>query len=222
MLGRPRNVGELAEGHRPHASRCVACHFGHGQFDVPERNQAERQQPAVARAAPLLHHPVVVGFDAEQRQRTVLPPQELLPTEPRVVREAQLGLHSVEAHVLHAGPGLPTTRPHLVEGDAFEDDVFSRETGRGDRPLDRRPMILVAPPSDERALAARGLHVRGPFEPGHPARQVLDVRSDLAQTGRQAARPHVGRLDDVGIEVHDPRDFCHICFRDGRHCIYYI
>ena len=90
---------QLAERDGPHAAGRVAPHLGGGELGVPQRDEAQRDEPAPAAAAPLLDHPVVVGLDAEQGELLVLAPQEDLPAEARVVREAQLGLDAVEVHV---------------------------------------------------------------------------------------------------------------------------
>ena len=179
MLGQAQEGRKLAEGYGPHAARSVARHLGHGELDVPERDEAEREQPTITRTAPLLHHPVVVRLDAQQGERAVLPPQELLSAESGIVGEAELGLHSVDTHVFQTRLRLPAARPHLVVGDAFQHHLVRREAGGGDGALDGRPVILVAPPGHVGSVGAGSLDVRGALELGHPPGHVLDVRAHI-------------------------------------------
>ena len=183
--------------------------LGHREINVPKRNEAQRQQAAPARTAPLLHHPIVVRLHAQQRERPVFPPQELLAAESGVVREAELGLHSVETHVLQTRLGLPAARTHLVVGDSPQHHVFGWEAGGSDCAFDRGPMIFVAPPGHRRSVGAGSFHVRSPLELRHPTGHVLDMGPCIAQMSGEAAGPHIRRLDDVRIEVHDPRDLVH-------------
>ena len=66
---------DLAEAHGPHAALRVAAHLGRGQLGVPQRDDAQRDQPAVRLGAPLVDHPVVVGLDAQQAELLVLRPR---------------------------------------------------------------------------------------------------------------------------------------------------
>ena len=66
---RQAQVGrDLRETHRPYASLGVAPHLGGGQLHVPQRDEAQRDQPPGGGTAPLLHHPVVVGLNTQQGQ----------------------------------------------------------------------------------------------------------------------------------------------------------
>ncbi len=202
----PEIGGELAEGDGPHAPVGVAPDLGRGQVGIPQRDEAQRDEPAAALAAPLLHHPVVVGLDAQPGQLAVLAPEELLAAEARIVREAELRLHPVDVHVLQALLDPVTARPHLVVAHTAQLDLLAREPRCGDRALERRAVVLVAPPRHLGPLGPGLLHVAAPHQLRHPARQQLDVRADLAVARGQPGRPHVGRLDDVRVEVDDGRD----------------
>ncbi len=220
--GEAQKGRELAEGHSPNPASRVASHFGYSEINAPKRDEAQGQQPALARTAPLLHHPVVVRLDTQQREAPVFAPQELLPAESGVVGETELGLHSVETHVLQTSLGLPTARTHLVIGDSLQYHFLGREARRGDGALHRGPMILVAPPGNRRPVGAGSLDIGRPFEFGHSPGHVLDMRAGVASMGWKAAGPHVWGFDHVRIKVHDPGDLVDVRFQDGRHRVYYI
>ena len=71
----PEVRGDLREADGPHAARRVALDLGRRELRIPERDDAQRHEPPVARAAPLLDHPVVVRADAEQRELAVAWPR---------------------------------------------------------------------------------------------------------------------------------------------------
>ena len=197
---------ELAEGDGAHAAGRVATHVLGRELGIPERDQRQRQQPAAARAAPLVDHPVVVGLDAGQPEVAILGPEEQLAAEPGQVREAELGLDPVEVHVGQAGRRLPATGAHVVVGHGLELDLVRRVAGRGDRALHRDQLVLEAPPGDVGPLGAGLLDVGRAAELRGARRMVLDPRAALLEAGRKARRPGVRRFDDVRIEVDEPWD----------------
>ena len=159
MLGRPEVGRDLAEAHGAHAARGVAAHLGGRQLGVPERDDAQRDEPAAAVAAPLLDHPVVVGHDAGLRELLVLRLEEGLAAEARERREAQGGLDPVDLHVRDAGLGLVAAGPHLVVGDRRHRHVVAVEADRGDVALVDVDEILVDPAVGLRAVGVERLAV---------------------------------------------------------------
>ena len=207
MRARQAEVGrQLAERDGAYPARGVAAYLLRRKFGVPERHQAERHEPATGPAAPLLDHPVVVGLHAQQRELTVLAVQEDLAGEARIVRVAELRLHVVAIHVGEAVLLLPAAGAHLLERDAGEADLVGGIARGGDEPLHRIAVVLVAPPGDIGAFGAGRLDVGAAGELRGTGRVVLDVRADVAILRRQPARPHVGRLDDVGVDIDQRRD----------------
>ena len=87
--GQPEVGRDLAEADGAHAPRRVAPHLGRRLVGVPQRDEAQREQPAAAVAAPLLDHEVVVGDDAGLGQLLVLRLEEGLAAEAGKGREAQ-------------------------------------------------------------------------------------------------------------------------------------
>ena len=109
MLGRPRCVG-ISLKQIARAPRGVALDLGHRELDVPERDQAQRDQVTVGVGAPVLDHPVVVGADAFQPELEVAAFHERLPAEPRERRERERAVDAREREVVDARFRLVATR----------------------------------------------------------------------------------------------------------------
>ena len=80
---------DLAEADGAHTPGGVASHLGRRLVDVPQGNDAERDQLASAVAAPFLDHEVVVGDDAGFGELLVLGLEEGLAAEAGKGGEAQ-------------------------------------------------------------------------------------------------------------------------------------
>jgi hypothetical protein len=206
----PEPRRQLGERDGTHAARRVAADLDGGELGVPERHQAQRDEPTVAPGTPLVDLPVVVRLDAEPRKLLVVAAQEDLPAEARVVREGQRRFHVVHRHVLDAGLRLPAAGAHLVERDAVERDLLRRIARGGDEPLHRVLLVLVEPPGHVGALGPRRLAVRAAVEDRRARGRHHDVRADVAVLGGQARRPDVGGFDDVVVEADDPGDVGHV------------
>ena len=212
----PRQVeiaGQLAERHGPDAARRVATNLRRRQLGVPEWHETQWKQAAAALAAPLVDHPVVVGAHAELGELAVLAPEEDLARESRVVRVTELGLDVVEVHVGQAFGHLPAPRPHVVERDGGQGDVFGVETGRRHVALHRGPCVLVVPPGNPGPFGTGRFDVSRTDQLDLARRVVLDAGPDIAKTGREAVGPHAGGLHDVCVEVDDGRNTRHLLRR---------
>ena len=210
MLGEPQPRRQLGERDRLHPACRVAPHLGGRELDVPQRDQAQRDQAAVAARAPLVDLPVVVRLDAQPGELLVLRLEEDLPAEPRVVRERERRLDVVHGHVVEAGLRLPAPRAHLVEGDRRRSRSRrpgSRRRRSGASPSTAGPRRTTTRPGRPRCRAPRGSVP--PSSTGVPGRRHHDVRADVAVLRGQALGPHVGRFDDVVVEAHDPGDVGH-------------
>ena len=198
--------GDLGECDRAHATRRVATDLGGRQLRVPQRHDAERQEPAAALAAPLLHHPVVVRVDAQLGELSVFAPEKDLAREARVVREAELRLDAVDVHVGETVGNLPAAGADLVVGGGGERDLLGLEARCRDVALQRGHRALVVPPHHVGALGTGSFDVTRTLQHDGAGRVVLDVWSRLAELRRETRRPDVGRLDEVGVDVDDRRD----------------
>ena len=178
---------------------CVAPDLGGRELDVPQRHEAERDQPTVGVAAPLLDHPVVVGPHAGEGEVLVLALGERLAAEPGHRREAQRTLDVVDVHVREASLRLVATGAHLVVGDRRQGHLVARKPDRGDVALVRLDEVLVEPgvglrlgvvPLDVVVRAARVGHRADP--PAFDARAIGVVaellRAASARTGAAARR----------------------------------
>ena len=200
-----RGTGDLAEAHGPHAAVGVAAHLGGGQLGVPQRNERQRDEPALGlRPAPLLDHPVVVGLDAQEGQLLVLGLGEGLAAEPGEGREAQRGLEVVDVHVLEPGLDLVGTGSHVLVGDAAHGHlVAGHADGRVD-PEQRALEVLVVPPVGGESLRAGDHGELAADEGDLPHRGPDDPGPDVVVLLRQAVHPHIGRLHYVVVDGDDP------------------
>ena len=146
---------DLAEAHGAHAAVGVAPHLGRRQLGVPQRDEAQGDEPAARVAAPLLDHPVVVGLDAEQAELLVLGLGEGLAAEAGEGREAQRRLNVVGVHVVEPGLDLVGARAHVLVGDALHGHLVARHADGGVDAEQRALEVLVVPPVDRHALRAR-------------------------------------------------------------------
>ena len=196
---------DLAEADGADATRRVAPHLGRGQLGVPQRDEAERDEPAARVAAPLLDHPVVVGLHAEQAELLVLGLGEGLAAEAGEGREAERGLNVVGVHVVEAGLHLVGARAHVLVGDALHGHLVARHAHGGVDAQQRPLEVLVVPPVDRHALGA-GLDLERPAPVLHLGHgRAHDPRPDLGVLGGEAVLPHVGRLDHVIVDRDDHR-----------------
>src|SRR5438034_933352 len=116
----------------------------------------------------------------------------------------------VDGHVVEARPRLPASRAHLIERDAVEADLFGRVSSGRDEALHRILLVLVEPPRHGLALGAGCLAIPAAVEHGLTGRREHYARAHVLIAGREAARPDVGRFDDVVVEADDPRDLAHL------------
>ena len=208
-VGRPSFAGISENATAVHATRRVVPDLGGGELDVPQRNEAQRDQAAAGVAAPLLDHPVVVRAHARQREVLVLRLGERLPAEARERREAQRRLDVVDVHVLEPGLRVVATGAHLVVGDRRQRHLVAREPDRGDVALVRRDQLLVEPgvglglrvvPLDLVGRAALVLHLAD--APALDAGRARVVGVLL----RQPLLEQVGRFHHVVVDADEPGD----------------
>src|SRR5271169_2484278 len=86
--GQAEMDGNLTEGHRPHPSSGVSPYLAGRRVHVPQRDQADGNEPPSRVAAPLLNRPVVIGDDTSQPQLLVGSLGERLAAEARKGRVA--------------------------------------------------------------------------------------------------------------------------------------
>ncbi|MDQ1069827.1 hypothetical protein QFZ32_005267 [Streptomyces canus] len=207
--GQAQVRGYLGEGDGANASGGVAADLRGGQLGVPERDQGERYEPALrVGAAPLLHHPVVVGLDAEQAQFVVLGLGEGLAAETREGREADGRLDVVDVHVGEALRDVVGAGAHLFVRDDLQLDlvpaVADRRVETGEGALES----LVQPPVAEGSVVPGGAH-HG-FEAAAQEADLLERGADDAGAGvevllREPVLPDVGGLHRVVVDGDDLR-----------------
>ena len=203
--GQAEEGRDLAEADRPDAAVGVAAHLGGGQFGIPQRDQAQRDEPAVGFGpAPLLDHPVVVGLDAQERELLVLGLGEGLAAEAGEGREAQRRLEVVDVHVLEPGLDLVGARAHVLVGHAPHGHLVAGHADGGVDPQQRALQVLVVPPVGGKALRA-GHHGELAADEGDlPHRGTNDPRPHVVILLRKAVHPHVGRFHHVVVYGDDP------------------
>ncbi|HEV7976081.1 MAG TPA: hypothetical protein VGP60_15145 [Amycolatopsis sp.] len=116
------------------APRGVTADLVGGKLRVPQRHHDQLQQPGRVGAAPVVVHPVVVGLDAQQAEFLVGRLAELLPAEPRHLREAQRRLGVVTVHVGQPRHGIVDTLADVFQRDGVEVHLVPVEPGGGDVP----------------------------------------------------------------------------------------
>ena len=214
---------DLAEADRPGAARRVAVYLRDGQVDVPERDQAQRDEMAAGVAAPLVDHPVVVGLHAREAELLVGALHEGLAAEAREGRKRQRAVDPRERQVVDARLGLVATGPHLVVGHRADEHLRAVEAvhvaagRRVERDRDVTLVhvgeaVLVEPVVAPRAVVGHLLLVRrADVEPELAPARALDARSLVAQPDRQTVLPEMRGLDDVVVDADDLREFAHEC-----------
>ena len=153
--GQAEERRDLAEADGAHAALRVAPHLVRRQLGVPQRDEAQRDEPAARVGAPLLDHPVVVGLHAEQPELPVLGLGEGLAAEAGERREAQRRLDVVGVHVLEPGLHLVGARAHLLVGDALHGHLVAGHPHGRVHPQQRTLEVLVVPPVHRHALRTR-------------------------------------------------------------------
>lgn len=182
--GEPEVRGYLGEGDGADAAGGVAADLGGGEFGVPERDEGERDQTALGvRAAPLLHHPVVVGAHAQEGEVVVGRLGEGLAAEAREGGEADGGLDVVGVHVGEAGGDVVGAGAHLLVGDDLQSDLVPAVADGGVEAGEGAVQVLVDPPVAEGAVAA----ARG----AHDGFEATAEEGDLLQRGADGAGPGV-------------------------------
>ena len=102
MLGQAEVRRDLAEADRPRAARGVARDLGDREVDVPQRDEAQRDQVTVGVAAPVVDHPVVVRAHALQPELEVVALHERLAAEAWERREGERAVDAGEREVVDA------------------------------------------------------------------------------------------------------------------------
>ena len=186
-------VRRLDERNRPRALGGGAFDLGHRRVDVPERHHHQRDLALGGVGAPLIDDEVVVGADAQLREVLVLGLVEGAAGESTEVREAQLGPHAFDIHVLDAVGDVMTPRQHVVvaawvhaefPGVLACDGVQGKVTG-------------LTPFVKPGVVAVGKLH---------------DARRDVLVLGGQPVKPDAGMFDDVIVDGDDSCIF-------GKHVI---
>ena len=194
--GRPSGYGFSGNVTAKHPLLAAALDLLHAEVDVPERQQRQRDEPALAVAgAPLVDDPVVVRLHAEQREVVVGALVERLTAESgEGVGEADRRFGVVGVHVGEAFRLLPAARPDLVERGGG--DVELGETDCRRQLRERVDEVVVEPPVAR--LAALDALLEGEvaaFEVERPrcrARRAARGRgtsSGAARSRGRAARP---------------------------------
>jgi hypothetical protein len=203
--GQPEERRDLAEADGAHAPLRVAPHLLGGQLGVPQRNEGERDEPALGLGpAPLLDHPVVVGLDAEQPELLVLGLGEGLAAEPGEGREAERRLEVVDVHVLEAGLDRVGAGAHVLVGDALHGHLVAGHARPPSRPA-------AAGASGPRSTTSRWAALGTGLDLELAADELISgigARTTRGPTswyffGRRSC-PHVGRLDHVVVDGDDP------------------
>ncbi len=204
--GRQAEIGrQLGEGNGVEAAGGVAPDLGGGQRRIPQRHEAQRDQPPSTRAAPLLAHPVVEGADTRQRQVLVLGLEEHLAGKTREGREAHGALRAVDVHVGQAGHGVIAPRSHGGEGDRGRRQLVAGEADARHHLGDRPDQVLVDPPVHHGAVAAPFVRdVVGPRHLDRPAAVLFDVGPAGTELRRQPRRPHMRWFDHVVVDRDHP------------------
>jgi hypothetical protein len=201
--------GYLGEGDGTGAAGGVAADLGGGQLRVPQRDEREWYQAAVrVRAAPLLHHPVVVGADAEQPEFAVGGLGEGLAAEAREGGETERGLDVVDVHVGEPGRDVVGAGTHLLVSDDFELDLVPAVADGGVEAGEGAVQVLVDPPVADGSVVAGFAH--DGLEPAAEERHFLQRRADYARAGVQVllgqpVLPDVGGLHGVVVDGDDQR-----------------
>ena len=212
--------GDLAESRRPHPPSSVAPHLAGRRLHVPQRDQADGDEPPTGVAAPLLNRPIVVGDDAGQPQLLVGALGERLAAKARKGRVAGRCLHPVHVHVEEAFLGVVATGAHVVVGDRRHRHLFPGEPDGCDHPFVGVDDVLVDPGVClERRLVVELLLVRGcagELNGAHPP--SLDTGASIPELGRKPGLPHVRGLDDVVVDADDlgDRHFVHCAYVPSR------
>ena len=184
--GQAQVNGNLAERRRTHPSGSVAPHLPGCRLRVPQRDQADGDEPPSGITAPFLNRPIVVGDDTCQSQLLVLALGERLTAKPWKGRIARRCFHPVHVHVEEAFLGVVATGAHVVVGDRCHRHLFPGEADGCDHPFVGVDDVLVDPGVClERRLVVELLLVRGcasEFNGAHSP--SLDTRTVVPEFGR--------------------------------------
>ena len=192
MLGSPR-WGGISLKHTARTPRAALRRTSAAAFSAShKRDDAEREEPAPAVAAPLLDHEVVVGDDARLGQLLVLGLEEGLAAEAGEGREAQAGLHPVGLVVGDARLRFVAAGSHFVVGDRGHRHVVAVEADGGDVALVDVDEVLVDPAVGLGAIGVERLAVGPAADVLHVAdAAALRLRAAVAVALRQPGVPKV-------------------------------
>ena len=164
--------------------------LGDHEVDVPERDDAQRDEPPGSDAAPVLEVPVVVGPHADEREILVLGLGEHLAAQPRERREAHRTQHPVGVHVVDPFADVPAPGAHLFETGRIDAVLVPRPTGDGIQ-ADVRELPAVVHPD---VVACVGAHDSGNVVAGPVLRRKMAIE-------------HARGLDHVVIDTDEDEVF---------------
>jgi hypothetical protein len=191
-----------------HAALGIASNLRRRERGIPERHDDQRDEAALAVAAPFVDHPVVVREDARVRELAVFRFEERLAAEARERRERQRRVDPVHLHVVDARLRLVATRAHLVVGDRRHCHVVAIEADGGDVTLVDVDEILVDPAVGLRPGIVECLLVDAAPDVAHrPDAAPLHVGSALDELRGEPLLPEVRGLDDVVVDTDDLGQF---------------
>src|SRR5271163_1135864 len=199
---------QLGEANGVHSFGSDPFNLLRGEFDIPERDDAKRDQPAVRAAAPFVDLEVVVSLDAELGEFLVFAVEETLTAEANEsVREAGRGFDSGDVHVGEAVRGTKAAGAHLVVGDRVGGELVEVIARRRADERDRDNRILVMPDVCVAALVVIDERNIGRNRWIHAPSVSDDSRPDVPVALGEPAGPQIGRLHQVVVRGND-QDVC--------------
>ncbi len=160
------------------------AHLGHHRIHVPDRSDRQRNEPSRMGAAPLVHVPVVVGLEHDERQLLVLRLLEPAATEPRKAGEAHGGKNAVAVHVSYPFVDEVGSGPHFGERARIESPLLFRPRHGGIEAEDAEHLALEFP-----MLLAVGF--------AHQARGAVAILR------RKVVREQIRRLNRVVVDAQN-------------------
>ncbi len=188
----------LEEADRPAALLADPLDLLHREVDVPHRDDAERDEAARVRRAPLVDDPVVVGLEHHERQLLVARLGEGAGVEAGHRREVHRCEHAVDVHVAHALVHVQAARAQLGERAGVEAPLLTRPADRGGHAERGRGALALERPLVDAVLVAD------------------DLRRLIEPLGRDVVLVHVGRLDHVVVDA-DQDHVVHLHGSSSRH-----
>ncbi len=182
--GQTEGMGRLGEGDRLGPLLRDPRRLGDAGVDVPEGHENERDLTSGVGRAPLIDHPVVVGGNAGGGELLVGRVEERAAGEARETGEAQLGVDSVDIHVLHPLSGVEAARQHVGVLRRVEPELLTLLAGDRVEP----DVVLAAALEQPHVVAVLVGDVLG---------------TGFLELGGQSVLPDVGVLDDVVVDADD-------------------